>query len=387
MKAEGQKTHVPSYLVGDRKPFPSDKISSLLQQIADLQIVKSNPHFPTGTFPSFRENKLLRYRRPDDNIFATASTIFILNEINEKLSLNEQKIVEKLTHNAQSAYSLYQNKDGLATYNFWKTTPSQHFPNGRLLHKLRHFKLPDDIDDTALIYLTKPHSEEQNRWLKAKLTQHSQRKSEPKRYVYSTWFGENMPIEQDVCALCNLMYWVFENDLPLNEHDEATLEFLREKILSEDYKKQPFQSARHYATVPLILYHYARLIYKFEILQLVDCKRIIVKEAIGLLCEKCTPMEAILLSTVLLKLAPESEILERFQFSEMPIFDGEFYSFIGAFVAPYIETKDAGQRTKDLITQKIAAHPLMRFNWKCEAHELALQLENLVLRKGITSSQ
>lgn len=362
-------------------------ISILLQQIADLQITETSSHFPIGTFPSFRENKFLRYRRPDDNIFATASVIFILNEIKAKLSPVEQKIVEKLTQNAQSAYSLCQNKDGLSTYNFWKTKPSRHFPHGKILHKLKHFKLPDDIDDTALIYLTKLHSDEEKRWLKEKLTQHSQRKNEPKRYVYSTWFGENMPIEQDVCALCNLMYWVFENDLPLNHHDEATLDFLREKIVSLDYKKQPFQTARHYATAPLILYHYARLIYKFNIPQLVNCKRIIVKEAIGFLREKCTPMEAILLSTVLLKLAPESKVLGRFQLYEMPISDGEFYSFIGAFVAPYIEAKDAGQRTKDLITQKIAAHPLMRFNWKCEAHELVLQLENLVLRKGITSSQ
>lgn len=377
---EGQKTHIPSYSVGDRKPFPSDKISSLLLQIADLQITETSSHFPIDTFPSFRENKLLRYRRPDDNIFATASVIFILNEIKEKLSPVEQKIVEKLTQNAQSAYLFYQNKDGLSTYNFWKTKPSRHFPNGKILHMLRHFKLPDDIDDTALIYLTKPHSEEEKRWLKEKLTQHSQLKNEPKRYVYSTWFGENMPIEQDVCALCNLMYWVLENNLPLNEHDEATLEFLKDKILSNDFEKQPFQTARHYASVPLILYHYARLIYKFDIPQLADCKSIIVNEAIDLLNGKCSPMDKVLLSTVLLKLAPESEVLERFQFSEMPIFDGEFYSFIGAFVAPYIETKDAGRRTKDLITQKIAAHPLMRFNWKCDAHELALQIENLVLR-------
>lgn len=362
-------------------------ISTLLQQIADLQIVKSNSHFPIGTFPSFRENKLLRYRRPDDNIFATASTIFILNEVKEKLSPVEQKIVEKLTQNAQSAYSLYQNKDGLSTYNFWKTKPSRHFPHGKILHKLKHFKLPDDIDDTALIYLTKPHSDEEKRWLKEKLTQHSQRKNEQKSHVYSTWFGENMPIEQDVCALCNLMYWVFENELPLNEHDEATLVFLRNKILSDDYKKQPFQTARHYASVPLILYHYARLIYKFEISQLADCKIFIVKAAIALLSGECTPLEEILVSTVLMKLARETKTLQRIAFPEMPLKDDSFYSFIGAFAAPYVRTKDEGKTIKYLITQKIAAHPITRFNWKCEAHELALQLENLVLRKGITSSQ
>lgn len=182
-----------------------------------------------------------------------------------------------------------------------------------------------------------------------------------------------MPIEQDVCALCNLMYWVLENNLPLNEYDEATLDFLKDKILSGDYKKQPFQTARHYASVPLILYHYARIICKFEIPQLAGCKLIIVNEATALLNKKCSPMEQVLLSTVLLKLAPESETLKRFQLNEEPVSDGEFYSFIGAFVAPYTETDNS-------LISKVAAHPLTRFNWKCEAHGLALQLENLVLR-------
>lgn len=355
-------------------------ISTLLQRIADLQITEGSiPHFPVGTFPSFRENKLLNYRRPDDNIFATASTIFILNEIKDKLSLAEQSIVEKLTVNAQSAYPLYQNKSGLGTYNFWKTKPSRHFPNGYLLHKLRHFKLPDDIDDTALIYLTKAHSGEKNRWLKNKLTQHSQQKSESKRYVYSTWFGENMPIEQDVCALCNLMYWVFKNKLPLNEYDEATLEFLKNKILSGDYKKQPFQTARHYATVPLILYHYARLLYKFDIPQLADCNEVIVNETITLSNKKCSPMNSVVLSAILLKLAPESEALKRFQLNNETISDSSFYSFIGAFIAPY---SGNGEREDSSFLQKVAAHPLTRFNWKCEAHELALQLENQVLKSN-----
>ncbi len=373
MKEEGQKTK-------DKMPFSESSFRDLFQQIEDLQVSESNAQFPVGAFPSFRENKLLRYRRADDNIFVTASVVFILNQIKDRLAAHDRDIVEKITKKAQNTYSLYQNKDRLATYNFWKTTPSQHFPYGKILHKLRHFKLPDDIDDTALIYLTKPHSDVENLWLKEKLTQHSQRKIEQKSYVYSTWFGEKMPIEQDVCALCNLMYWVFESDLPLNEHDEATLVFLRNKILSGDFKKRPFQTARHYATVPLILYHYARLIDGFEVRKIADCKEIIVNEAIALLNGKCSTMEEILLSTVLIKLAPESEILQRIAFPEKPLKDDSFYSFIGAFAAPY--SRNSQQKNSSFI-QKIAAHPIMRFNWKCEAHELALQLESLVLRDEI----
>jgi hypothetical protein len=372
MKEGGQKTQ-------DKTPFSPTKTNSLLQQIADLQIFETNAHFPMGTFPSYRENKRLFYVRPDDNIFATASTVFILNEIKGELPSDERQIVEKIIQNARDAYSLYQNKDGLDTYNFWKTRPSQHFPHGFVLNKIRHFKLPDDIDDTALIYLTKPHSQEQSLWLKEKLTQHTQLKNEPKRYVYSTWFGENMPIEQDVCALCNLMYWVFENELPFTEHDEKTVGFLREKILSGDFKKQPFQTARHYATVPLILYHYARLIYKFDVEQLADCKHVIVSETTALLKGDCSPTERVLLSTVLLKLASEGEVWQQGYIKDEPRKDNSFYSFIGAFVAPYSGNgewrMENGKRSGFALFQRIATHPLTRFSWNCEAHELALQLE------------
>jgi hypothetical protein len=373
MKGEGQN-------IRDKMPLSPNKAGILLQQIADLQITQPNPYFPIGTFPSFRENKLLNYRRSDDNIFATTSTIFILNEIKDRLTFDEKSIVDNLTKNARKAYPLYQNKDGLPTYNFWQTCPNRHFPHGKILHRLKHFKLPDDIDDTALIYLTKPHLQEQNHWLKEKLTQHTQLKSAPKSYVYGTWFGENMPIEQDVCALCNLMYWVFENELPLNKYDEATLEFLKSKILSREYKKQPFQTARHYASVPLILYHYARLIHKFNISQLNDYKGVIASEAVALLNGKCSPMEEVLLSIVLLKLAPECETSKQLKLTEESILDDSFYSYIGAFVAPYSENR---KYKHAMFFRKVAAHQLTRFNWKCKAHEFALQLENLILRSNI----
>lgn len=342
----------------------------ILEKIATLQLTQPSSFFPAGTFPAFRENKKLIYKRPDDNIFATASTIFILNEIKPFVSEKQQQTIETLSQNAQRSYSLYKNKDELSTYNFWKTRPSKHFPNGFILNKLRHFKLPDDIDDTALIFLTSQRTKAEKTWLKEKLTQHTQRTGEPQRYVYSTWFGVHMPIEQDVCALCNLMYWVLESGFELNEYDKATLAYLNEVIVSGNFLTNPFAPARHYATVPLICYHYARLLGKFNIPELreadVELQRIIhfllPNERIGL--------NKILLETALMKLQKSTAELPC-EIGKIEENRAEFYSFIGAFLAPY-DTP---------ILKRLASKSWARFGWKCEAHELALVIENKILRQ------
>ena len=181
----------------------------LIKKIAHLQDTANRKYFPEGIFESYRSNKYLRYRRPDTNVFFTAITVFTLNNIKENLSLESQKLIEKITEKAVKNYDLFKNKDGLNTYNFFQTNPSKHFPNGNILHRFNHFKIPDDIDDTAMIYLTKPHSQEEAKWLQDKLITHSnlykqQIKNTFPEYqnlkAYSTWFGKNMHKHQIQCT-------------------------------------------------------------------------------------------------------------------------------------------------------------------------------------------
>lgn len=324
-----------------------------------------------GVFPCIRENKLIHYQRPDNCIFGTVSTIFILNELKSFLSDDSQELIDNLTQNAQKAYSQYQNKDGLKTYNFWKTMPSQHFPNGYILKYFKHFKLPDDIDDTALIYLTQKNTLDENIWLKEKLRLHTNNSK-----IYSTWFGKNMPIEHDVCALSNLMYWIFENKLPLNEFDAASLLHLQNVILSKDFIKKPFKAARHYANTPLIIYHYARLMGKFKIAQLEKCRKPLIEATLELL-QKEKGMNKVILLTSLLKLQNEDFNINYFPEIYNIDKNDTFYSFIGALLAPYSQC----------VLQKLAPHALFRMNWKCTAHQLALRLEYKVLKQQkITNS-
>ena len=348
-------------------------IDAFIERIALCQS-QGDAFFPDGIFPSYRHNKCLFYHRPDTNIFYTATIVFILNQIKEKVSAKSQTVIKNISENAIKNYPDFQNKVGLKTYNFWKTKPSKHFPNGKIFKHFDHFRIPDDIDDTALIYLTLPHSREDVLWLKEKVKLHSAPALkegvysiphlEVRRLVYSTWFGKNMPIEHDVCALCNLMYLFEKHQLPHNEYDEAAFNFLRDVILQERYITNTFKVAHNYATIPLIIYHYARLLGDFKIPQIEVCREKLIVKIKHLLDNELNTMNRVILETSLLKL-DKSEAVVNYQLS---INNYQFTYFIAGLLSSY----------KNTILYFFAPFKITQMEWQCEAHELALIVERSV---------
>ena len=352
-------------------------IDILIERIASCQSW-GDKFFPEGIFPSYRQNKYLFYKRPDTNIFYTATIVFILNQIKHKVSKKSQTLIEKITEKAIKNYPDFQNKDGLKTYNFWQTKPTNHFPNGFIFRHLDHFRIPDDIDDTALIYLTLPHPKEDVVWLKEKLKQHTRphppapegelKKSSPSGVrggtkVYSTWFGKNMPIEFDVCALCNLMYLFEKYQLPYNEYDEAVFVFLREVISQEKYITAAFEVAHNYATTPLIIYHYARLLGDFKIKQLEVCREKLIQKTKQLLDDEKVMMNKVILEIALLKLEKEHKLTNY----QLPVTNNQspFTYFIAGLLSSY----------RNPILYFFAPMKITQMEWKCEAHDLALIVE------------
>lgn len=364
----------------------AENIDALIERIALCQS-RGDAFFPDGIFPSYRHNKYLFYRRPDTNIFYTATIVFILNQVKEKVSAKSQQIIEEITAKAIKNYPDFQNKDGLKTYNFWKTKPSKHFPNGRIFQHLDHFRIPDDIDDTALIYLTLPHSREDILWLKEKVKQHTRphaSKGEPDKNSplgaggYSTWFGKNMPIEHDVCALCNLMYLFKKYQLPHNEYDEAVFVFLRDVILEEKYITNAFKVAHNYATTPLIIYHYARLLGDFKIPQLDVCCEKLIHKTKQLLDNELNKMNRVILETSLLKLDKNNLSKLSTQHSELhggPFSTPPFTYFIAGLLSSY----------ENPILYFFAPFKITQMEWECEAHELALLVERTVATVAFSS--
>lgn len=326
----------------------------IISEILDL-LAKAPTHW------SSRENPQLQYFRKDDNIFSLASSLFILQEIEPWLSVKAKENVAKITPLIQKKYKLYKNKDDRDTYNFYQTVPSKHFPNGYLMQYLDHFRLPDDIDDTALIFATSSKSKEDVEKLKSLTADFAESKTD--QTIYNTWYGKSMPKEQDVSTILNLFYLFYSFQLPLNKIDTDSFHFLQAKIA--EIESKPFEISRHYAHPALIVYHYARFMYKFSS-PLDDKKELLIDIAHRVLKNEKVFMNKLLLHTSLIKFGQTTEPLDM---SNLDFKD--FYTFIGAPLAPF-----SGK-----ITKKASSWPITQMFWKSEIHNKALVAEYLVLCK------
>ncbi|GAB4002354.1 hypothetical protein GCM10028807_60860 [Spirosoma daeguense] len=342
-------------------------LDDIIQRIAQLQD-------ESGLFAAFRSNETLRYRRADTNVFFTAITVFTLQNLRATLSPESQQLVDRIRERAKLAYPMFQNKDGLQTYNFWPTRPSRHFPNGYIFGRFEHFRIPDDIDDTSMVFLTTNPLRSEQLWLKEKLTMHangSQRQRIRNTYpdyqhlrAYSTWFGKNMPVDFDACALSNMLYCIYAYDLPRNEHDTDSLTYLRSIVESERYVVNPFQCAPHYARTSLIIYHLARLVRDFTIPELEPIVGTLRSDARQLLRSAPNRVEQLILAISLIRLGdtPIRIDLERIEQDFTT-----FHFFVAGLLTAYEQP----------MLRYFADRPITQMRWQCEAHNWSLVAEYL----------
>ncbi|GGM79591.1 hypothetical protein GCM10010967_09140 [Dyadobacter beijingensis] len=346
-------------------------LETFIDRIEALQS-KGNALFPKGIFPAQRSNTMIGYRRPDTTMFFSAITAFTLQSIRKYCNTASQKQIDAIRGLVTANYPDFQNKDGLKTYNFWKTKPSRHFPNGRWFRRFEHFRIPDDIDDTAFAYLTTDPTREELVWLKEKLTLHA---NGTKRWIrntypeyqplraYSTWFGKHMYVEFDISVLCNMLYCILHYNLPLNEHDDASLEYIRSVIDTRRYITAPFRCAHQYPRTPLIMYHAARLIAAFDPPALRSVKPQLLDDMENLLQTTRSGMDRVLLATSLMRFGRATQRIPVETYSEKD-FKG-FYFFIAGLLTAY----------ENPVLYKLSVNPLVHMHWTCEAHCWALLAE------------
>ena len=347
---------------------------TIVQRIADLQD-------EGGLFSSVRQNRLIGYRRDDTNIFFTASTVFVLQNLRSAVSSETRSTIDRITERAAAAHATFQNKDGLKTYNFWPTRPSRHFPNGYIFRHFEHFRIPDDIDDTAMVYLTTTPTLAEQRWLKDKLSQHANGNTRHQiqntypdyRHLsaYSTWFGKNMGIDFDACALSNILYCIYRYDLPRNQHDADSLTYLRSIVESGRYVQEPFRCAPHYARTSLIIYHIARLMAAFDIPELESIRSILVADGRRELADTKKRVEKLMLATALMRLG---ETVPAIALNNIEPDVQSFHFFIAGLLTAYEQPW----------LRRFANRSLVQMRWQCESHSWALVAEyvchrNLVL--------
>lgn len=352
-----------------------DQILSLIRKIEHLQVKKESA-YPEGLFPSQRFHTLLPYRREDNNVFFTALIVFTLQQSLPFLDEVSKVIAKKICSRAIETYPLYRSRRGLKTYNFWQNTPNKHFYPGYLFHNLSFLALPDDADDTVLIYLTKRHSSEDILWVKEELSKHANRsKAQIKNTfpqfkalrAYTTWFGKNMYLEFDFCVLCNVMYFVCSKKLPFSIYDEDTLSYLKGVIETDLHISHPFQVSASYPRTVLILYHITRLVTAFEIPQLNGLRPKITKQLHQLEKQKLHTIDRILIAISIARITGVCPAVDY----KLPIQYKNYYFFNGGLLTAFEHT----------LARRLAPFNIFHLKHTCEAYYLTLLVEYEVLRE------
>lgn len=245
-------------------------IDGLLDTIQQLQYTKAHAFYTEGMFASQRFHHWLPYYREDNNIYYPALIAYTLNDCLAYLNLAQKSKVQKIVQGIIQNYERYAKPSAPYLFNFYQTQPMRPYPNGFILSRFHYFILPEDADCTALITLTLPKvSSQQITTLRKHLINFANLSQKQAKYAdahyinlpaYGVWFGSGkMPIELDICVLCNILCLTFQQQLPLNEQDRASLEFIRIAIDTQDIMNKPFSLSSYYPNTTIILYHLARL--------------------------------------------------------------------------------------------------------------------------------
>ena len=233
------------------------------------------------------------------------------------------------------------------------------------------------MDDTSIAFMVLDEDSISVEELKTVMIKHTnqyklQIKNIFKRYrdyqAYSTWFGENMPIEYDICVLANVMYMVHYFDLELNHYDRESLDMLEAMIKSGDHLKYSEYLSPNYKTNTLVLYHLGRFIADCKPAQLMPYIPQLKAEIKQEMKKNKSFMELVLLSSTLMKLGEQTE---EYILHKRTDYNEEFYPFYVANMASMMT---------DPLKRWFAKTGLFSINYVCPAYNYVMILENKMLR-------
>ncbi len=355
----------------------SQLIDSLLTCISDKQIAATNENYQEGMFPSQRIYlPLKRVAKEDDNIFFTGLIVWTLKSIYPSLSIANQKIADTICSKAIANYARYQNRDGQPVYNFWRTRPSHHFPNSRYFSSKKKYIIPDDLDDTSIIYLSENYADSLKKMVRELMTENANGQKRTirntfKKYqnvpAYSTWFGKKMPVDFDICVQANGLRFVLDNNFVLNKYDSATLALIKDMVLTGRYIKRSHYASPHYQKKAIVLYHIARLVAAHpELKALSEIKSNLMNDLRRQYLKTTTGMERVLLQTSLIRMGEFENGGINISKREM----ARFYFFVANMTSVF----------PNPIKGVFANSWITNFFYRSEAYYLMLLLENEVLK-------
>ncbi len=351
----------------------------ILQRIREQQENSNQQYFSKGIFPSYRTNTVLNIKHPDDNIFFSASVLYILKSHSRFLTIKELDIINEIEFTLAPNFKNYIDKKDRNSYNFWQKKANKHFPYGYLLHHFNKFKLPDDVDTTSMIHMVSDYNKHEANKTKEFLPLYANKYKNTignghhqlrDLKAYSTWFGEKMPIEFDICVLSNVMLWNHHYEFENTTNDNDTLKLIGETIKYSLYFKSAFKSSPEYPKIEIILYHLARLLAQTNILQ--EYRSKLITDIENIIIKVKNPFAQMLLESSLIKLGVK---LKHTNPNNLTIEPQKYWWFTAGFLSVY----------SNALIQKIAPMSFVHFRFSCPAFNLALIFENCVLHDAFQS--
>jgi len=363
--------------------FDTSLVQTLVNRISQLQVARDE-YFHPGMFPSFREYSPKKTRiKKDENIFFTGIIVFTLRSLQPDLDPYSSQLCDSIFSRAAPNYIRYKNTKGRPSFNFWRKDPPEIFPNGGWLNLFNKSKaLADDLDDTAITLMaadcSKSDATQVHRLMQA-YTNNARKQVKNSLPVYknigaySTWFGEKMPVELDVCVLANALLMVHAYDISYSPADSATLRFICQVVAQRHYITHPTLVSANYNRAPVIMYHISRLMAAEHIPQLEELKPQLIADARQCYARSGNFLDKIMLSTSLLRWGakPPQDTLQikqnLWQFTE----NNRFVFFIA----------NIGGGLPRSINNWLLKTGISKFNYYSPAWNNTLLLENLVWAK------
>lgn len=275
----------------------------------------------------------------------------------------------------------YQNKDGEASYNFWRTRPSAHWPFGKFAGKNRFFQIPDDIDDSALAHYLLGGKKTGLEALRSKMLRYANVNIGKKhlfsfpeyrnKKIYNTFFIKNMPCGFDFCALSNVMHVFHDAGLPLCEEDNDSIFFLRQSLFSGQFLHRPDLVSPYYPDSAIILYHAVRsracLFSEREQIEFLLPKL----QDFFASCRR--PVQKMMMASSLMKLGANPGLRSLPNETELDDFVFFVAGLFGEFHSPLIRALNRFSMT--------------RVQYHCRTFSDALLFEYLVLKRSLESNE
>lgn len=205
----------------------------------------------------------------DHSIFYTLVTLYGIEAFRTELLPPERRALDSLKHLLRRQLPRYHNPQRRgATINFWPAAPREQFPGNKRWASNTGRHIPDDADDNVYLRMLYPSGAADTYFDSLLISNVNGKKRRARNLpsylrheeVYSTWLGDKMPVEIDICVLSNILLYRNHIGQPYNHYDSLSAAYIRNHYRQARHRIAARELSPQYIRYATILYHVARFL-------------------------------------------------------------------------------------------------------------------------------